>query len=221
MVERLRTALTALLLVGLTLAPAVRADLAAQPASPAPGAPSDARAEVLARVERYLETIRSLKARFVQINPDGSAVSGTIYLKRPGRMRVDYDPPSKVLLVATDWRLIFYDGSIQQVNTIPLAQTPLAVLLAEHIRLSGEVEVTEVREGSESLDVRVVRAAAPDQGSLTLHFATRPLELRSWTVVDAQGLETRVVLEEVTTNLPLDSELFHWRDPTIFGLPDQ
>jgi outer membrane lipoprotein-sorting protein len=219
--DRLRWALTALLLAGLVRTPAALAETAAPAPLPAPSAASDARAEVLARVERYLESIRSLKARFVQINPDGGMVSGTIYLQRPGRMRVDYDPPSKVLLVATDWRLIFYDGSIQQVNTIPLAQTPLAVLLAETVRLSGEVEVTEVREGAETLEIRVVRAGAPDQGSLTLHFATKPLELRSWTVVDAQGLATRVVLEEVKTNLPLDRDLFHWRDPTIFGLPDR
>jgi len=210
-----------LLLTGPTAAPAATGGNGSGAHTDSVTGPADGRAAVLARVENYLGSIRSLEARFVQINPDGGTVSGTIHLQRPGRMRVDYDPPSKVLLVATDWRLVFYDGSIRQVNTIPLSQTPLAFLLAEEIRLSGEVEVTAVREGSDSLDVRVVRADAPDQGSLTLHFATRPFELRSWTVVDPQGLETRVVLEEVRTNLPLDGELFHWRDPKIFGLPDE
>ncbi|GBD43633.1 Outer-membrane lipoprotein carrier protein [bacterium HR40] len=181
---------------------------------------TDSDPDVLARVEHYLEGLRSFQARFSQINPDGSVATGTISVERPGRMRVDYDPPSKVLLVATDWRLVFYDGSIRQVNTIPLSQTPLAFLLAEDIDLAKAVRVTEVRETADTLDVRVVRAEAPDQGSLTLHFSTRPFELRSWTVIDPQGLATQVVLEDLRTNLAFDRELFHWRDPAIFGLPD-
>lgn len=188
----------------------------ATPAHATVGSP----ARTLARVESYLESLQSLEARFAQINPDGSLVTGTILVQRPGRMRVDYDPPSKVLLIATDWRLVFYDGSIQQVNTIPLSETPLAFLLAEDIKLSGEVQVTNVRESADVVEVQVVRADAPDQGSVTLHFATHPFELRSWTVVDPQGLATQVVLQELRTNLPLDDELFHWRDPAIFGLPE-
>lgn len=200
------------------LAAALLIPLAAEARAATPPTPD--RRAVLERVERYLEGIHSLEARFVQINPDGGSVSGTIWVRRPGRMRVDYDPPSKVLLIATDWRLVFYDGSIRQVNTIPLSRTPLAFLLAEDIELDGEVEVAELRETADAVELRVVRADAPDQGSVTLHFARRPFELRSWTVVDPQGLETHVLLEEVRTNIPLDGELFHWRDPKIFGFPD-
>ena len=209
-------------LAGMLLAAAGIAVAQISPA-PHPGAPAaraDAHADVIAQVERYLDGIRSLEARFVQINPNGDVVSGTLYLQRPGRMRVEYDPPSKVLLIATDWRLIFFDGSIRQVNTIPLAQTPLAFLLADRIQLAGEVQVTAVREGPDSLDVEVVRASEANQGRLTLHFATQPFALRSWTVIDAQGLETRVVLSEMRLNPTLDLALFHWRDPQIFGRPE-
>jgi outer membrane lipoprotein-sorting protein len=44
-------------------------------------------------------------------------------------------------------------------------------------------------------------------------FAEQPLELRRWTVVDAQGLPTHVVLNGVETGMPLDDELFVFRNP--------
>ena len=93
-------------------------------AGPALAALPSADSELLGRIEAYLNGIRTLEARFEQIGPDGGLVRGKVYIQRPGKMRFDYDPPSKVLLVATDWRLIFWDGSIEQQNVIPLSQTP-------------------------------------------------------------------------------------------------
>src|SRR6478609_7380843 len=81
--------------------------------------PTDA--QTVQRVETYLSGIRTLAARFQQLNPDGGTATGKLYIQRPGKMRFDYDPPSKVLLIATDWRLIFWDGSIKQQNVIPVS----------------------------------------------------------------------------------------------------
>ncbi len=175
---------------------------------------------LIGRIEAYLDGLENLEARFTQIGPDGQLATGTFYLSRPGKLRIDYDPPSKLLLLATDWRLIFYDGSIQQVTTIPLAQTPLGFLLAEKIRLEGEVTVRELRRNAGEIAVTVARSDAPDQGSVTLVFAEQPLELRRWTVIDPQGLATRVILEDMRTDVAFDPALFHWRDPRIFGFPE-
>ncbi|MFO1067567.1 MAG: outer membrane lipoprotein carrier protein LolA [Geminicoccaceae bacterium] len=176
--------------------------------------------EALQLVEAYLNSFRTLRARFEQIAPDGSMATGKVYLKRPGQMRFDYDPPSKVLLVATDWRLIFWDGSINQQNVIPLAQTPLGFLLAERVELGGEVKVTDVVEQEGEIDVTVVRAAEPDQGSVTLVFGNAPVALRRWSVTDPQALVTRVLLYDVELDVPLDASLFRWSDPKIFGAPE-
>ncbi|HRY27507.1 MAG TPA: outer-membrane lipoprotein carrier protein LolA, partial [Geminicoccaceae bacterium] len=140
---------------------------------------------------------------------------------RPGRLRFDYDPPSRIRLIAPgDWRLVFYDASIGQVNVIPISQTPLGILLDDEVRLDGDVEVTNVREQAGELAVTVIRKGEADQGSVTLVFAKSPLALRRWSVVDAQGLVTHIVLQDVETGGKLDSELFRWRDPQTYGLPD-
>lgn len=185
------------------------------------GRPLAAQGTVLADVERYLNGIDTLAARFEQIAPDGTLSRGRVYIQRPGRLRFDYDPPSRIRLIAPgDWRLVFYDASIGQVNVIPISQTPLGILLDDEVRLDGDVEVTGVREQAGELAVTVIRKGEADQGSVTLVFAKAPLALRRWSVVDAQGFVTHIVLQDVETGGKLDAELFRWRDPQTYGLPD-
>ena len=110
-------------------------------------------------------------------------------------MRFDYDPPSKILLVAPgDWRLIFYDGSIQQVNVIPIGETPLGFLLNEEVKLAGDVTVQAAQERAGEVDVTLVRTEEPDQGKVVLTLAKDPMRLSHWSVTDAQGLTTIIIL---------------------------
>lgn len=173
------------------------------------------------RLEAYFNGITTLAADFRQTAPDGGQSTGKLYIdRRRGAMRFDYDPPSKLLLIAPgDWRLIFYDGSIQQVNVIPLAETPLGFLLQERVQLGGDVTVQEVREREDEIDLAMVRTDAPDQGRVVLTLTKEPLELRRWTVTDPQGLTTRIELTSLRKGVPLDSDLFVWRDPKLFGWP--
>ena len=183
--------------------------------------PGRAQPSIVADVERYLNSITTLEARFQQIAPNGGLATGKLYLQRPGRLRFDYDPPSRIRLVAPgDWRLIFYDASIKQVNVIPVRQTPLGILLDRRISLDDDVDVIDVQRAGEEVALTVVREGQADQGAVTLVFAEQPITLRRWSVTDAQGLVTHILLDEVRTGVRIDPELFRWRDPTIFGLPD-
>ncbi len=183
--------------------------------------PGRAQASVVADVERYLNRIDTLEARFSQIAPNGGLATGKVYIQRPGRLRFDYDPPSRIRLIAPgDWRLIFYDASIRQVNVIPIRQTPLGILLEREISLDDDVEVVDVQRAGEEVGITLIRQGAADQGSVTLVFGEQPLSLRRWSVVDPQGLVTHVLLEEVEIGGRIDPEVFRWRDPVIFGLPD-
>jgi outer membrane lipoprotein-sorting protein len=176
---------------------------------------------LVADIEAYFNGISTLAARFEQTAPDGGLSTGNLFIDRErGAMRFDYDPPSQVLLVAPgDWRLIFYDGSIKQVNVIPLAETPLGFMLEEQVKLAGEVTVEGLRDRGEEIDLVLVRTEAPDQGRVVLTLAKRPMELRRWSVTDPQGLTTTIVLSDVRSGVPLDRSLFVWRDPKMFGWP--
>jgi outer membrane lipoprotein-sorting protein len=184
---------------------------------PAPAAlPSATHAGDIARIEQYLNGLTTLKADFVQINPNGGTLTGELYYQRPDKMRLDYDPPSEILIISDGWWVIYYDRQLEQVSHLSIGSTPLGFLLSDEIRLSGDVTVTDVNRSAGELHVTLVQSDEPNQGSIQLSFAENPLELRRWTVVDAQGLPTHVVLERPETGLPLERELFRFRNPRFY-----
>jgi outer membrane lipoprotein-sorting protein len=190
--------------------------LAGGPAGAAVRDPAAANAEDVARIENYLNGLRSLRANFVQINPDGSTATGKLYYKRPDKMRLDYDPPSQLLIIANGWDVAYRDAKLKQVNHMFTSQTPLGFLLTDHIRLSGDVTLTKLEHRGGELQATLVQTDDPNQGSIILAFSEEPFELRHWTVIDPQGYATRVLLDHVETDVALDRELFVFRDPKFY-----
>ncbi len=170
----------------------------------------------IARVETYLNAVRTLHARFQQIAPNGGISEGQAWLERPGRMRFQYDPPSPFLLVGGHGLLVFNDSQLHQTSNIPLGQTPLGMLLQDNLRLSGGVTVSNVARLPGQLQVTLYRTASPQDGSLTLIFADNPLVLRSWVTTDAQRHETRVTLYNAQLGGTFDQKLFEFIDPRFF-----
>ncbi|PPQ29188.1 LolA family protein [Rhodopila globiformis] len=162
----------------------------------------------IARVENYLNGLRTLKAHFIQTTEDGQISEGTAWLQRPGKMRFQYKPPAPFLLVASHGVLTFHDSSLDQTSKIPLNRTPLGILLADHVSLTGAVTVTDIQRLPGQLQMTMVRTESPGDGSLTLIFADTPLALKQWTVVDAQRRVTHVTLSDVQLGGSFDPQLF-------------
>jgi outer membrane lipoprotein-sorting protein len=180
----------------------------------APAGPRSAQDQAdIARVESYLNGLKSLKAHFMQVAQDGGISEGTAWLERPGRMRFQYDPPSPFLLIAAHGVLTFHDSALQQTSNIGLNRTPLGILLADKVDLSGAVTVTNIQRLPGQLQVTVVRTDSPGDGSLTLIFADQPLTLRQWTVVDPQRRETHVTLYNAQLGGSFDPQLFEQISP--------
>lgn len=172
----------------------------------------------IARVETYLNGLRTLKAQFLQVAPDGGITHGTAWLARPGRMRFQYDPPAPYLLVAGPQGLVFQDTQLRQSSNIPLSRTPLGILLADKVSLSGDVTVTGLTRLPGQLQVSLIRTSSPGDGSITLVFADDPLTLRQWVVTDAQRKQTRVTLQGVELGGRFDPKLFEYvPDPAVPG----
>ncbi|QNT78034.1 LolA family protein [Entomobacter blattae] len=160
------------------------------------------------KVEDWMNSVSTLKARFQQIAQNGSRTTGDAWIERPGKMRFQYDKPSPLLLVANEGKLIFNDSQLDQTTTIPLNKTPLGLLLRENLRLSGDVTITGFQQTNGFVMVRVIRSNAPGEGNLTLVFWQNPFALRGWRVVDAQGRQTQVDLFELQKGEEFPSSLF-------------
>jgi len=205
----------ALMLAALVAPPAIALSAASAQAAAAPRAaalaPED-RADAQ-RVEQYLNGIRSLSARFQQFAGDGGMAGGQLVVARPGRMRFEYDKPSPILLLADGTFVVYIDNQLKQVSYLPIGSTPAWFLLRDNISLSDGVTITRFERGAGAIRITLIENKSPENGTLTLTFSDKPLELKQWTIVDQQGKSTTVVLSDTRYGVPVDAKAFTFVDP--------
>jgi outer membrane lipoprotein-sorting protein len=197
-------------IIGLGSLPLVPAVLAenAKPASLDAAAKAD-----IARIEAYLNGIKTLRTRFLQIAQNGDSASGELTIARPGRMRLEYDPPLPTLLIANGTFLIYIDRYLDQVTHVFLKNTPVGVLVAENIKLSGDLTVTRFVREPGVIRVTLAKTTEAEEGNITLVFADAPLALRQWIVIDAQGARTSVTLDALEYGVAVKPEMFEYKKP--------
>lgn len=175
----------------------------------------------LVRIERYLNGIKTMEARFLQISSDGSYSEGMIHLSRPGRMRIEYDPPNPIMVIADGSSLIYVDKEMEQATAIFLSLTPADLLLRKNLSFtSEEILITGFKRSPGIIRVSLVKAESPLDGQLTLVFSDMPLELRKWAVNDAQGVKTTVSLLGSRFGIKVDKTLFDYEMPDPFKLDE-
>jgi outer membrane lipoprotein-sorting protein len=166
----------------------------------------------LNRIADYFNQVRSMKGRFLQVGPDGSAAEGDIYLQRPGRFRFEFDPPIPMLIVSDGAYIIMDDRELKSIERIPLAATPLDLLVRDQVKFDDSVGISKLERGAAILRVTLFEPSRPKDGSLTLVFGDKPLEFAGWTVTDAQGKVTSITLNKIDFNPDLNTRLFTYGD---------
>ena len=157
---------------------------ACQAPPPVVEAPVDA-AEVQG-IAGFLNGLTRLQANFVQTGDLGDG-AGMIWLDRPGHLRIDYAGPDSSVMVASGGRVVVTDRRTHAVTTMAVSRTPLGILLAPSITLTGDVTVLAVKHLAGQTQIILRRTSAPAQGTLSLAFTEHPLVLTSVSLVDARG----------------------------------
>ena len=155
----------------------------------------------------YLQGLGSAKGRFIQTDPRGSQTQGSFYLQRPGKARFAYDAPASKLLVSDGRFVSEADTRLKTVNRYPLGQTPLALFLAQDVRLDKGVVVTRVSRLDGGFSLTLADGRKQTRGSLTMNFTDSPVSLMGWVVTTVQG-STRVRLTSLERAGGLDPKLF-------------
>jgi outer membrane lipoprotein-sorting protein len=165
-------------------------------------------------VERYVNSIRTLQARFVQSNPNGSVVQGTLYIRRPGRMRFEYDAPSKLKIVADGTQVTMWDPTTKDFGQWPIGWTAASFLVKEPLQLSGDITVeAQQREANGILALTLVQTRRPQEGKVIVRVSENPMQLRGWTIVDNRGNRVNVTLTDFKTGPQLADSLFKYDGP--------
>lgn len=168
----------------------------------------------LNEISSYLNGISTAKGEFTQINDDGSISTGTIYIKRPGRVRFEYNPPESALVVAGSNTVVIYDKkSNQPAETYPLSKTPLSIILDRSVNLGRAQMVTGHRYDGTATIVTAQDPAHPEYGNIRLKFTGNPVELRQWVIRDGNGTTTTVVLGDLQKGVNMPNSLFDVGSP--------
>jgi outer membrane lipoprotein-sorting protein len=183
-------------------------------AAPAPVA---AQADTLGQVQRHLQAVDTMRADFVETNRAGNSVRGEMYLKRPGRIRFEYEDDVNILVVSDGRALTFVDYDVRQVQRWPIGDSPLAVLLNPDRDLSRFATVLDSVRSSE-VRIRAVDPEHPEYGTITITFrrsAASPggLLLQGWTILDSQNNLTTINLANQRFGMEIANSRFRFRDP--------
>jgi outer membrane lipoprotein-sorting protein len=160
-------------------------------------------------ISSYLNAMETAQGDFTQINDDGSISTGTIYIKRPGRVRFEYNAPDTGIVIAGSNTVVIYDKkSNQPAETYPLSKTPLSIILAANVNLSQARMVTGHSYDGTATTVRAQDPDNPEYGYIELKFTENPIELRQWIINNGSGSQTTVVLGDLKKGGALPNSLF-------------
>jgi chaperone LolA len=169
----------------------------------------------VARVEKYLSEITTVSADFHQTAADGTKATGHFFLKRPGKMRWQYAPPTPLLIVSDGKAITYYDAELDQVSYIGVDDTLAGFLAQKDIRLeSPTTKLTQFEVTTDgSIRATLMQRKKPEEGTMTLEFSDKPLALRAIEIKDATNQTSRVELENVKFGGALEDKLFTFDDP--------
>lgn len=169
-------------------------------------------------VSGYLNQLQTAQGGFTQINGDGTLSTGQIYIKRPGRIRFEYNPPERSLVVAGGGQVAIFDGrSNTGPDQYPLNQTPLKIILERNVNLGRARMVTGHTSDGTSTTITAQDPDNPQYGNIQMVFTANPIELRQWIVTDDVGSQTTVILNDMVAGgsigeikFNIQSEMRNW-----------
>lgn len=175
--------------------------------------------KIIKRIEEHLAKMTTMKARFDQISSNGSKSGGMLYIERPKKLRMEYDAPVPVLLLADGDSLIYHDKELMQTTYLDIDSNPMGVLLSEKPSLSGEdIDVKYALTNELTTEVGFTFKDDPAVGSVSLIFRNEPFDLVQWYVIDAQGVETIVMLKDIEKGVKFEKDFFKIKEDARLNL---
>ena len=161
------------------------------------------------KVSAYLSSIPQLVGNFVQVGPDGSRVRGEFYMQKPGKIRFEYEPPSRIEIIADGQSVVVRDRKLATQDLYPLSQTPLRFLLSDRIDLLRETNVVGVRADDTFVTITIEeQQALIGTSRLMMMVGAKDFQLKQWTITDPQGYDTTVAVSNLDNSKRPDPNLF-------------
>lgn len=164
---------------------------------------------IVDKVGAYFSSLDTLQGRFVQTSADGKVMKGKFIMKKPGKFRFDYAKPSLQVIISDGKYLAIQDRDLNNEDRVELDQTPFRLLLRNEVNLARDARIVEVQDAGDTVTLGIEDKSPDTPGRIRLVFATKPaFELKEWLTKDAQGLDTRVEVQDLEKGTPVDDKQF-------------
>ena len=164
-------------------------------------------AESPQKIADHFASVRTMAGEFIQLGPKGEQTGGKFFIERPGKIRFNYEAPSNIRVVADGKSVVVNNKKLDTWDIYPLSKTPLKLLLDERIDLSGST-VKSIKEDPDLTTIVLGNDSIFGNSKITLLFDPNNFDLRQWTITDAQGKDTTVMIFNVQQDVKLDPKLF-------------
>ncbi|WP_348721378.1 outer membrane lipoprotein carrier protein LolA [uncultured Candidatus Puniceispirillum sp.] len=169
-------------------------------------------ADTVSAAEDWFAQLTTMQADFTQISSDGSAAVGTLYLRRPHRMKIEYEGDDALILITTPVWLHVDHPAQKRVTSYPISETALSLILKEKVILRADDFQTSAQVADGIATIYLSKESGEAAGDLALEFSLKPFQLRKWTVRDSVGVTTSVTLQNMKFGLKFRNELFRQSD---------
>jgi outer membrane lipoprotein-sorting protein len=169
--------------------------------------PAAASTEVAQRVANHFSSVRTMMGEFVQFGPRGEQTGGKFYIERPGKLRFDYEAPSSFRVTSDGSSVVMENRRLETADLYSLSSTPLKLILDDHIDLSGG-RVQQVIQDDDLTTIKIVDRSMFGDSVITMMFDPQTYDLRQWTITDAQGRDTTVMIFNVEQGVRFDPSIF-------------
>ena len=156
-------------------------------------------------IKDYLGDIKTLQAEFSQTNHTEDIMTGIFFLKKPGKIRLSYDPPQNLQIVSKQQAVLIFDPKNGGSGplTYPLHSTPLSFLIKNDLSLF-------INENGESLELGnlIIFKVHNPQYNLSIEFNKNPVSLLGWEFENQMGELIKIRLNNIHKNKYISDEIF-------------
>jgi outer membrane lipoprotein-sorting protein len=183
--------------------------------------PVAASTDAAQRIADHFSRVRTMMGEFVQFGPRGEQTGGHFYIERPGKLRFDYEAPSNFRVTADGRSVVMENRRLETADLYSLSSTPLKLILDDRIDLSGG-RIQQVIQDDDLTTIKIADRSLFGDSTITMMFDPQTYELRQWTITDAQGRDTTVMIFNVRQGVTFDPSIFRinyqrineWNTPT-------
>ncbi len=169
--------------------------------------PANAASDAAQKIADHFSSINSMTGEFVQFGPRGEQTGGKFFLQRPGKVRFNYEAPSGYRVISDGKSVAVDNRKLNTMDVYPLSKTPLKLLLDKRIDLSGNT-VKSVKEEDDMTTIQLSDKKVFGNARITMMFDPKSYDLRQWTITDAQGKDTTVMVFNLKQGVKIDQGIF-------------